>query len=446
MINAAVIQAYDVRGIYPTELNDETVAALARAYAAWLKPKTVVLGRDVRESSPHLWQVAADALTAAGVNVIDIGVISTDMLYYAVPTLKADGGITVTASHNPREYNGMKMVREQAIPISSDSGLQEIASMLGDAVPAPAAVPGRVSKADIRAGYLEHVLSFIDKSSLKPLNVVINGNFGLAAQLIQEALTDSPIKFIPLNDQPDGTFPKGRPDPLIPENRTETEELVRRSKADLAIAWDADADRCFFFDEQGEFVDGYYMTTILAELMLKKSPGSAVIYDPRQIWAIEKRVAELGGRAVINKAGHTFIKEAMRREDAVFGGETSAHYYFRDNFYCDNGLIPALLVLEHLSQTGQKLSEVVRPLREQYFISGEVNTKVEDTLATLARVEQQFADGEITKIDGLSVAYPDWRFNVRASNTEPTIRLNVEAKSQALCDEKTAVILDIIKS
>ena len=446
MINPSVVQAYDVRGVYPAELNDETVAALARAYAAWLKPATVVLGRDVRVSSPHLWQIAADALTAAGVNVIDIGVISTDMLYFAVPTLEADGGITITASHNPREYNGMKMVRAEAIPISSDSGLKEIAASLNDAAPPVAAVPGIIIKKDIRAGYLDHIRSFIDLTALKPLKVVVNGNFGLAAQIVQEALRDTPIEFIPLNDQPDGTFPKGRPDPLIPENRTETEALVKSSGADLAIAWDADADRCFFFDEHGDFVDGYFITTLLAELLLKKNPGSAIIYDPRQIWAIEAVVNRLGGRPIINKAGHAFIKESMRRENAVFGGETSAHYYFRDNFFCDNGMIPALLLLEHLSQSGQSLAKIVRPLRDKYFISGEVNTQVADPVAKLTEIEQQYRDGQITKIDGLSVAYDDWRFNVRASNTEPIVRLNVEATSRELCDEKTAAILDMLKS
>lgn len=441
--NAAVIKAYDVRGLYPEELNDETVAAIARTYAAWLKPKTVVLGKDVRVSSPHLWQIAADALTKAGVNVIDIGVISTDMLYYAVATLKADGGITITASHNPREYNGMKLVREQAIPISGDSGLQEIAARLNEPVP-DAPVPGTITKEDILDGYLKHVRSFIDLKALKPLKVVINGNFGLAAQVVQQALAGSPIKFIPLNETPDGTFPKGRPDPLIPENRSETEALVRSSEADLGIAWDADADRCFFFDEKGEFVDGYYVTTILAQLMLAKNPGGAIIYDPRQIWAIEETIKENSGRAVINKAGHAFIKERMRKEDAIFGGETSAHYYFKDNFYCDNGMIPALLMLEHLSKSGLKLSEVAAPLQGKYFISGEVNTTVDDPAAKLAAVEQAYSDGKIEHIDGLSVAYDDWRFNVRSSNTEPTVRLNVEAKSQALCDEKTKAIQKIL--
>lgn len=445
MINTDVVKAYDVRGVYPTELNDETMRALVRAYAAWLKPKTVALGRDVRESSPHLWQIAADALTAMGVNVIDIGVISTDMLYYAVPTLQADGGLTVTASHNPREYNGMKMVREQAIPISGDSGLPEIAALAKTEIK-DAAQPGQITKQDILPGYLEHVRSFIDLKKLRPLKVVVNGNFGLAAQVVREALRGTPVEFVPLNDQPDGTFPKGRPDPLIPENRSETCELIKTSGADLGIAWDADADRCFFFDETGEFVDGYYVTTILAELMLQKSPSSAIIYDPRQIWAIEEVVNRLGGRPVINKAGHTFIKEAMRREDAAFGGETSAHYYFRDNFYCDNGMIPALLMLEHLSVTGQSLSAVARPLRDRYFISGEINVEVANPAAKLAEIEASLSDAQITKIDGLSFAYADWRGNVRASNTEPVVRLNIEAKSQALCDEQTARLTEMLRT
>ena len=445
MINTAVVKAYDIRGVYPTELNDETVRALVRGYAAWLKPRTVALGRDVRESSDHLWQIAAEALTSLGVNVIDIGLISTDMLYYAVPTLQADGGITITASHNPREYNGMKMVREQAIPISGDSGLPEIAALAQTDIP-DAEQPGQITKQDIYAGYLQHVRSFIDVKKIAPLKVVINGNFGLAAKVIQDALHDTPLDFVPLNDQPDGRFPKGRPDPLIPENRLETTELIKTSRADLAIAWDADADRCFFFDENGDFVDGYYITTILAELMLTKSPGSAVIYDPRQIWAIEETIERRHGRAVINKAGHTFIKEAMRREDAVFGGETSAHYYFRDNFYCDNGMIPALLMLEHLSVTKQKLSALAQPLRDRFFISGEINVEVSDATAKLTEIEAALPDAEITKIDGLSFALKDWRGNVRTSNTEPIVRLNIEATSQTICDDNTKRILDILNA
>lgn len=445
MINPAVIKAYDVRGIYPDELNDETVAAIARSYARWLQPSRVALGRDVRTSSRHLWEVAAESLRAEGVDVVDIGLISTDMLYYAVPTLQVDGGLTITASHNPREYNGLKLVREQSIPLSSDSGLLEIRDRLMTDLPSSPQTKGSLREEDIRPGYLAHVRSFINPPSLRPLKVVVNGNFGLAAELIQEMLSDTPISFIPLNETPDGTFPKGRPDPLIPENRTETENLIRESHADLGIAWDADADRCFFFDENGEFVDGYFMVAILAELMLQRSPGSAVIYDPRQIWAVQDKLAELGGRAVMNKAGHTFIKEAMRREDAVFGGEMSAHYYFRDNFYCDNGMIPALLVLEALSQSGQKLSEIARPYREKYFISGEINSAVTDPVATLATAENCYHGGIVTEVDGLSVEFPDWRFNLRASNTEPVVRLNIEAKNQKLCDEKTDELLKVIR-
>lgn len=444
-INKTIFKAYDVRGIYPTEINEETATAIGRAYARFLSPKKVVIGSDVRTSSPSLKQSLIKGLTSSGVDVIDVGTISTDMLYYAVATLGADGGITVTASHNPKEYNGMKFVREGAIAISSDTGLQDIAQLTEIDEIKNEVEEGLVSSAEILDGYIKHVLSFINPKLLKPLTVVTNANFGLAGQVIKQALAGTPIKIEPLNTKPDGNFPKGRPDPLIEENRQETIDLIIETGADLGIAWDADADRCFFYDENGNFIDGYYTTAILAAMMLKKFPGGKIIHDPRLTWATIDTVKEAGGIPVVNKAGHTFIKDRMRSEDAIFGGEMSAHYYFKDNFYCDNGLIPALLILEYLSVTGKKMSELADNYKNKYFISGEINSEVDNGSEIITDLKEKYADGDQNEIDGLSVEYKDWRFNVRMSNTEPLIRLNVEAKQEDLMKTKTEELLAIIR-
>jgi len=445
-IDQTIFKAYDVRGVYPDQINEDTARAIGRAYARWLTPKTVMIGRDVRLSSPSVQAALIEGLNGEGVDVVNIGVISTDMLYYAVATSGVDGGITVTASHNPREYNGMKFVRKDAIAVSSDTGLMEIAELTTVDHVDTETKKGTESSQEILAGYLKHIRKFVDMSCLKSLTVVANANFGLATQVFTQALDGTPVKLVPLNETPDGSFPKGRPDPLIPESRQETIEKIISSGADLGIAWDADADRCFFYDENGDFIDGYYMTAILAALQLDKFPGGKIIHDPRLIWAVEDTVKEHGGTALVNKAGHAFIKDRMRKEDALFAGEVSAHYYFHDNFYCDNGMIPALLVLEHLSKTGMKLSEVVAPYRAKYFISGEINNEVDNGAAIIARIKQDYGDGKIDEIDGLSVMFSDWRFNVRMSNTEPTMRLNVEARSQKLMEAKRDELLAIIRS
>ena len=445
-IDTTIFKAYDIRGTYPDQINEDTARAIGRAYARWLSPKTVMVGRDVRISSPSLRTALVEGLTGEGVDVIDIGQISTDMLYYAVGSSGVDGGITVTASHNPKEYNGMKFVRKDAIAISSDTGLNDIAELTSVDHVDTDQPKGSISEKDIIDGYLQHIRSFVDIASIGPLKVVANGNFGLATQVFTRALKGTPVTIEPLNETPDGNFPKGRPDPLIPESRQETIEKVIATGADLGIAWDADADRCFFYDENGDFIDGYYMTAILAKMLLAKNPGGKVIHDPRLIWAVQDTVKEAGGTPLLNKAGHTFIKDRMRAEDALFAGEISAHYYFHDNYYCDNGMIPALLILEHLSQTGQKLSEIAAPYRAKYFISGEINNEVDNGDVILARIKQDYKDGTIDEVDGLSVMYPKWRFNVRMSNTEPTMRLNVEAKSQKLMEAKRDELLAIIRS
>ncbi len=445
-IDRAIFKAYDIRGIYPTEINEETVYRTAQAYAAFVKPKEVVLGKDVRISSPSLWEAAARGMTDAGVNVIDIGTISTDMLYFAVARYGFDGGITISASHNPREYNGMKVVREKAIPISSDTGLQDILEIALKSEGIVEKKKGETVKKDIMEDYLNHVRSFIDIGRVSPLKVVANANFGLAGEVVKRLTGDIPLEIVEINFTPDGNFPKGRPDPLIPQNRQETISKIDETGADFGVAWDADADRCFFFDEAGEFIEGYFITALLAKIILKKYPGSKIIFDPRLTWANIDTVTENGGIPIINKCGHSFFKDRMRREDAAFAGEMSAHYYFRENFYADNGMIPFMMMLEALSVSGSTLSQLLSPLRSKYFVSGEINKTVNSAQKIIDLLEDKYRDSTIDHIDGLSIEYPDWRFNLRPSNTEPLLRLNLEAKSSDLMEEKRDEIVRLIRS
>lgn len=431
-MDSKIFKAYDIRGIYPDEMNADDAYLIAQAYAQFVKPKKVALGKDVRESGPVMWESAANGFTDAGVDVVDIGTVSTDMMYFAAAHLDVDGGISITASHNPREYTGMKVVREKAIPVSGDTGLKEMQAIATKGEKIEAEQKGTIEKVDIMEAYVEHCLSFVDSKKFKPLNVVANANFGMAGIAAKQMVAKArlPITFQELNFTPDGSFPKGRPDPLVPENRGETEAMVKSSKADFAVAWDADADRCFFFDEHGTFIDGYYIVALLASIMLKRNPGEKVIIDPRMVFATRKAIQDSGGTWIMNKVGHTFIKERMRKEDAVFAGENSAHLYFRDNFYCDNGMIPFLLIAEELSQSGKKMSELVRPWTDAVKVSGEINFTVQNTKEVIAVITKQFSDGIHDTTDGLSVEYPNARFNVRGSNTEPLLRLNVEAYTQ----------------
>ncbi len=445
IMKTEIFKAYDVRGIYPSEIDENIFKNIARAYATWLKPKKVALGRDVRTSGRSLWKAFAEGLTEMGVDVVDIGVISTDMLYFAVGHYGFDGGVTITASHNPAEYNGLKFVREGAKPISMESGIAEIRDLT---IKGKYDVPeskGAVEQLQIIDDYIKEVLSFVKIEDIKPLKVVVNPNFGAAGVAIDKIAENLGVELEKINFEPNGSFPKGRPDPIIPENRKETSELVLSSGADFGVAWDADADRCFFFNEKGEFVDGYYETALLAQIVLEKYPKSKIIHDPRLIWAIIDLVKEVGGIPIKNKVGHSFIKARMREEEAVFGGENSGHFYFKDFYYSDNGIIPFLLVLEKLSKTGKKLSELVDYIQERYPNSGEINFKVEDKGAMLRRIEELYYDGEIDHIDGVSVTYPDWRFNVRVSNTEPLLRLTLEAKTERLVAEKVQELKNIIE-
>lgn len=441
-----IFRAYDIRGIYPAEINEEAVYDIAQAYVRFVKPKKVVLGRDVRWHGAKLFKAATQGFTDLGVSVIDIGVISTDMLYFTVAFYGFDGGLTISGSHNPVEYNGIKMVRKGSVGISSDTGLLKIKEIALKNKPSQKKEKGRVLKKNILVDYLKHIKKFAEIKNPRPLKVVGNANFGLAGKVAEELTKDLPIQWIKLNFKPDGTFPKGRPDPLRPENRAETIKAILKNKADFGVAFDTDADRCFFFDEKGKFIEGYFITAFLSQELLKENPGAKIISDPRLTWAVLDTVKENGGVPVISKTGHMFIKERMRKEDALFAGEMSAHYYFKDNFYADNGMIPFWLMLKIINESNKKLSEFLEPLTSKYFVSGEINFEVENKEKIISKIKNYYQDGKQDLIDGLSVEFDrQWRFNVRASNTEPLLRLNVEASSQKLMKQKTKELVKFIR-
>lgn len=449
----SIFKAYDIRGIYPSEINELDVYKIAKAFCEFVKPSEVVIGADVRLSSPSLKRIAIKAVTDAGIKVIDVGEISTDMLYFSVAHYGYAGGFSLTASHNPKEYNGMKCVREESKPISADSGLFEIRDIAAAMEIDEAVLQGEINeslveKKDILADYTAKIKSFADFSKFKNFKIVANPNFGVAGRALDKLLAGTNIAIEKLNYNPDGNFPKGRPDPLIPENREEISKLVVSSGADFGVAWDADADRCFFFTEKGEFIEGYFITALLAEIFLQRKSSEKIIHDTRLTWAIEDIVAKNGGVDIATKAGHSFIKERMRKEQAVFGGEMSAHYYFRDYFFCDNGMIPLVMMLEFLSTQEKTLSEIMHEMFwKKYFVSGEINTQVVDVQSVIANAREIYSEGaiKIDETDGISIDFADWRFNFRGSNTEPVIRLNVEAKSQILMEEKTKEMLALAK-
>ncbi|MFA6973530.1 MAG: phosphomannomutase/phosphoglucomutase [Parcubacteria group bacterium] len=452
-MNEKIFKAYDIRGVYPDEINELDVYKIASAFCDFVQPSEVVIGADVRLSSPSLKRVAIKAVTDKGIKVIDVGTISTDMLYFSVANYGYAGGFSLTASHNPKEYNGMKMVREESRPISSDTGIFEIRDMaMGyetdeENYELNEEEARLVEKKDILDDYVAKIRTFADFSKFKKFKIVANANFGVAGRALDKLLEGTGIEVIKLNYEPDGNFPKGRPDPLIPENRDELSKLVVEAHADFGVAWDADADRCFFFTEKGEFIEGYFVTALLAKVFLDREKGERIIHDTRLTWAIEDIVNINGGVDIATKAGHSFIKERMRKEDAVFGGEMSAHYYFRDYFYCDNGMIPLVMMMEFLSTQEKTLSEVMHELFwQKYFVSGEINNQVADMQKVLERAESVYGkmSQNVDKIDGLAINFEDWRFSLRGSNTEPVIRLNVEARSQALMEEKRDELLRLI--
>lgn len=446
-MDESIFKAYDIRGVYPDQLNEELAYKITQAYTKIFNPKKVVLGRDVRISGPALWEAAARGFTDAGVDVIDIGEVSTDMMYFAAATLPVDGGVTITASHNPREYNGMKMVKENAIPIAGESGVYEIRDVVKEGYEIQVEDKGVITKEAIMDAYIAHCLSFIEPSKIVPMKIVADANFGLAGQVLDRliAAADLPLEVVPLNYEPDGSFPKGRPDPLIPENRTETGKAVKTSGSSFAVAWDADADRCFFFDEHGDFIDGYFVLALLATIMLRQEPHQNVIIDARMVLATRKAIQDAGGTPIVNKIGHSYIKERMRQENVLFAGENSAHYYFKNNYFCDNGMIPFLLILQELSTSGKSLRELVSTWTDEVVVTGEVNYRVKDTGEVITDMKEEFIDGKQDETDGLSVEYTDARFNVRASNTEPLLRLNTEAYSKERRDELFEKVDSFIK-
>ena len=447
-IDVRCFKAYDVRGIVGEELNEEIAYRVGRAYAELFQPKKVVIGRDVRPSSPALAAALASGFNDAGVDVLDIGMCGTEQVYFATVHLDADGGIMVTASHNPPEYNGMKLVRRGAVPISGDSGLREIEALVAEGTfAAPAAQKGKTARADVTEAYIDHLLTYVDVERLSPFTIACNPGNGCAGPVLDRLAERLPFRLVKRYWEPDGSFPNGVPNPLLPENRTATSELVKESGADFGLAWDGDFDRCFFFDERGEFVEGYYVVGLLAQAMLEKHPGAKIIHDPRLTWNTIEIARAYGGIPVQSKTGHAFIKERMRAEDAVYGGEMSAHHYFRDFFYCDSGMIPWLLVAGLLSREGRRLSELIAERATRYPVSGEINRKLEDPDGALARIEARYAReaAVIDRTDGLSMEFERWRFNVRKSNTEPLLRLNVEARGdRELLEEKTREVLAII--
>ena len=442
-------KAYDIRGTYPTEVNEELAYRVGRIFSAMFAAETVVVGHDIRLSGRALVDSLTEGLRHGGAKVIDIGQCGTEMIYFATAHLNADGGIMVTASHNPKEYNGMKLVRKDARPISGDTGLKEIGEMAVASNFVHAQVAGKtlgeLEKVDIVPAYIEHLLSYVDKSALKPMKIVANPGNGGAGPIMKELAKHLPFEIISIFDEPDGSFPNGVPNPILMPNREATAKVVRETGADLGIAWDGDFDRCFLFDENAEFIEGYYIVGLLAEVFLLKEPGAKIMYDPRLTWNTEAILERDGGVPVRCKSGHAFMKECMRQNGVLYGGEMSAHHYFRDFSYCDSGMIPWLLVAELMCRSGKKLSELVGARVDMFPCSGEINRKVEDSAAIFAALEAKYADGEQDKMDGLSVAYADWRFNVRTSNTEPVMRLNVETKGdKELLAAKTAEILEII--
>jgi phosphomannomutase len=443
----ACFKAYDVRGRIPDQLNEDIAYRIGRAFAVFLAPGKVVVGHDIRLSSPSISAALTRGLLDSGVDVFDIGQCGTEEIYFATSHLGMDGGIVVTASHNPKDYNGMKFVREQSKPISADTGLNDIKLLAEQNEFPPIGSKGKLQSVDTKSAYVQHLLSYVDLAALKPLKVVCNAGNGGAGRVVDLLEPHLPFEFIKLFHEPDGNFPNGVPNPLLEENREPTRNALLNAGADVGIAWDGDFDRCFFFDETGAFIEGYYIVGLLAEAFLKKQPGSRIVHDPRLVWNTLAVTEEFGGVAVQCKSGHAFIKEVMRKEDAIYGGEMSAHHYFRDFFYCDSGMVPWLLVLEIIGSSGKPLSRLVQECMARFPASGEINRTVSDAAAVIDKVLKHYEKDAraIDHTDGVSLDMGQWRFNLRMSNTEPVIRLNVEARGDvALMQRKTQELLALM--
>lgn len=445
-VSIDAFKAYDIRGQIPNQLNPDICYRIGNATAAFLGARRVVVGRDMRLSSNEFADAVISGLVEAGVEVLDIGLCGTEMVYFGVMHLKADGGIMVTASHNPADYNGLKLVREEARPISADTGLSDIRG-LAESDERHTGPDGRREETEIFDAYIQHMLSYVDVSELKPLKLVVDAGNGCAGIAIDGLESHLPFELVKIHHDPDGTFPNGIPNPLLPENRSATTEAVLEHGANMGIAWDGDFDRCFLFDEKGGFIEGYYIVGLLADSILQGNPGAKIVHDPRLTWNTLDVVAAAGGEPVESKSGHSFIKEKMRDVDAVYGGEMSAHHYFREFSYADSGMIPWLLVAQLISQSGKALSELVGDRQVRFPASGEINRQVEDAGATLDAVRDKYAAAadSVSDIDGFSFEFADWRFNLRMSNTEPVVRLNVESRGDvALLNAKTEEILGLL--
>jgi phosphomannomutase len=447
VLDPKVFKAYDVRGVYPSDLDEEGAYAIGRAYVEEFEARRIAVGRDMRISSPTMAAAVIDGAADGGADVVDIGLAGTEMLYFAVGELGLDGGIAVTASHNPKEYAGMKIVRAGALPVGGESGLLDVRDRavagFGNVVRR-----GNVTQQDVWEPYVERVLSFVDVSALKPLRIVVDAANGMAGVMLPPVLERLPmLDVVRCYFEPDGTFPNHEPNPLLPENRAFIVSKTREEGADLGVAYDGDADRCFFVDDTGEFVPGDFVTALLAESVLEKEPGGKVIYDVRASWAVPQAIEAAGGVPLMNRVGHAYIKHRMREEGAVFGGEVSAHYYFRDFTQADTGVVPFLVLVELLAKRGQKLSQILEPYRSRYFLTGEINTPVADVPSKLRELEERYAaeGGVVTHLDGVSVDFDDWHFNVRPSNTEPLLRLNLEALSQEEMERRRDEVLGVIR-
>ena len=447
-INSAIFKAYDIRGVYPQELNEELAYQIAQAYVQYLSPKgKIAVGMDVRLSSPALKEQVIKGLIDMGIDVLDIGLASTDMYYFAVGNYNLAGGIQVTASHNPAEYNGLKMVKEHVFPVYGEKGIEQIRDLvINDQEKIVMKKKGTVQQKSVLDDFADFIINFVDVKKIKPLKIVINPNFGYQGEVIKHIIkkADLPITLIGLNDQPDGTFPKGRPDPFVPENRPEFLALVKEKQADFGIAWDADGDRVFFATEKGDFVESYYMNALFISEILENNHKGKIIYDPRYTWALIDAAKEKNGEAILEKVGHSFIKARMKKEDALFCGESSGHTYFKDFWYADCGMIPAFLTMVMVSQKDKTLGQLIEPLFNKYFISGEINNKVNDVQKVLDDLKEKYKDAEISEFDGLSIEYDNWRANIRPSNTEPLLRLNLEANKEELMIEKRQELVDFI--
>lgn len=448
MSKIACFKAYDIRGKVPSELNNELGYKIGRAFSKLTQAKKIVIGYDIRKSSLEISEALKNGLTDSGADVIDIGLCGTEMIYFSTPFFDADGGIMITASHNPSEYNGMKFVAKGSVPVGYDSGLNEVEKMIvNNELGEISKTKGTVTKKEVMKEFITHLSQFYDAKKINSLKVVVNAGNGCAGVALDSLESKLPVKMIKMFNNPDGNFPNGVPNPMFEENRKPTIEIIKRENADLGVAWDGDYDRCFFFDEHGNFIEGYYIVGLLAKSILKNHPGEKIVHDPRLVWNTIEVVEKSGGKTVISKSGHAFIKQKMREVNSIYGGEMSAHHYFRENAYSDSGMIPFLLILQLMSEEKKKLSELVDEMIAEYPCSGEINSTINDPSGKIKEIEKKYSDGKIDHLDGVSIEYPDWRFNLRMSNTEPILRLNVESRGdEKLLKQKTDELLKIIRS